>query len=155
MPLEIERKFLVQADKFLSSSDGLYLKQGYLNLDPDRTVRVRVAGEKAWMTIKGRTENATRLEFEYPIPVEEAETLLNTLCHQVLEKVRYTLPAGDDLMWEVDVFLGPNAPLVIAEIELPDLEASFPRPLWLGEEITHDDRYYNSQLAQFPFQSWE
>lgn len=155
MSLEIERKYLVYPEKIPLPATGTFLKQGYLNLDPERTVRVRVAGQEAWITIKGKTENATRLEFEYPLPLSDAYTMLEDLCHQVIEKTRYILPAGNDLTWEIDVFHGPNAPLIVAEIELPLPDSPFEHPEWLGEEVTDDPRYYNSQLAQHPYQSWE
>lgn len=155
MALEIERKFLVHPDTFAPTSQGRMIKQGYLNLDPDRTVRVRILGDQGWLTIKGRTENATRLEFEYPIPLSDANELLATLCQQVIEKTRYIVPTSHELVWEVDVFHGENAPLIVAEIELPHVESTFDKPEWLGKEVTEDQRYYNSQLAQHPFQSWE
>ena len=152
MGIEIERKFLVQGEAW-RQGEGHYLCQAYLNRDPARTVRVRVAGEQAFLTIKGRSVGATRSEFEYAIPLADARALLALADGPVIEKRRYRVPQGS-LAWEIDEFLGANAPLVVAEIELASEDQPFERPAWLGEEVTQDPRYFNSALAARPFSSW-
>ncbi|KAF6000765.1 hypothetical protein F1559_003234 [Cyanidiococcus yangmingshanensis] len=156
---EIERKFLVEADAIrclLQQSQGTHYAQGYLCAEPDRTVRVRIAGHEAFLTVKGRTRGYTRAEYEYPIPLRDAEELLETLCPPPLvEKVRYRIPASEPgLVWEIDEFLGDNAPLILAEIELPTEDTSFERPGWLGQEVTDDERYYNASLQRHPYRLW-
>lgn len=154
--IEIERKFLVTSDAYLKEAVNSYsISQGYLNTHPERTVRVRLKDLNGYITIKGKsnTEGTTRNEWEYPISGEEARELLQ-LCEPVLiEKVRYEIPYGD-FVFEVDVFLGAHQGLVVAEIELPDANTSFPRPIWLGEEVTGDTRYYNAHLSKtvYPFE---
>lgn len=154
--IEIERKFLVTSDAFLRQAVNSYrISQGYLNTHPERTVRVRLKDHNGYITIKGKSnaEGTTRNEWEYPISGEEARELLQ-LCEPVLiEKVRYEIPYGD-FVFEVDVFLGAHQGLVIAEVELPDAELSFPKPMWLGEEVTGDIRYYNAHLSKtvYPFE---
>ncbi len=152
MAIEIERKFLVTGDAWRSSSPTYY-SQGYLNSEKTRTVRVRIAGAQAFLTVKGLSKGASRAEFEYPIPVEDARQLLE-LCEQpLIEKYRHEIfYAG--FLWEVDEFLGENFGLVVAEIELPDEGAEFARPDWLGNEVTGDSRYFNSSLVQKPFSLW-
>jgi adenylate cyclase len=168
MGMEIERKFLVRGDGWRTvgpAPGGVRLTQGYLNRDPARTVRVRVAGEKAFLTIKGLTHGASRLEFEYPISVVDAQDLLALCDGPLIDKTRHTLtllagqptaPSGQVVagVWEVDEFHGDNAGLVVAEIELASEHQPFHRPDWLGEEVTHDARYYNSALAVRPYRSW-
>ncbi|MQX54697.1 CYTH domain-containing protein [Alcanivorax sediminis] len=154
MALEIERKFLVRDTGIIDTLAGERLTQGYLSHDKNATVRVRIAGDSAWLTIKGKTEGATRSEFEYAIPVDDARTMLDTLCGQgVIDKTRYRLPQGE-LCWEIDVFHGDNDGLVVAEIELPSEDAVFEHPVWLGEEVTGQVRYYNSALSAQPFKDW-
>jgi adenylate cyclase len=152
MPQEIERKFLVTGTAWRSAAGTLY-RQGYLNRDKARTVRVRVAGEQAFLTIKGVTTGATRAEFEYPIPVADAEQLLALCDGPLIEKVRHIVQV-DGTCWEVDEFLGDNAGLVVAEVELQAEDQPFARPPWLGAEVTHDARYYNSNLATHPYRHW-
>lgn len=159
MGREIERKFLVQGDGWRAGQAMRY-RQGYLSTDKTRTVRVRLvedvtAGE-AWgyLTLKGKSTGASRAEYEYAIPVQDARELLENLCHQpLIEKIRHTLTVGADT-WEVDEFFGVNAGLVIAEIELESVDQAFARPLWLGNEVTDDPRYYNSNLVTYPFSHW-
>jgi CYTH domain-containing protein len=127
--------------------------QGYLNRDKLRTVRVRLAGEMGFLTIKGPTHGATRAEFEYAIPLADALSLLELCEGPLIDKVRFQVPLGN-VVWEVDEFAGDNAGLVVAEVELPSEDAAFVRPDWLGEEVTHDARYFNSNLAQHPFYRW-
>lgn len=152
MGVEIERKFLVRGDDW-RQGEGRYLCQAYLNRDPARTVRVRIDGEQAFLTIKGRSVGATRSEFEYAIPVADARALLALADGPAVEKRRHLVPMGE-LVWEVDEFLGANAPLVVAEIELPREDQPFERPAWVGEEVTQDPRYFNSALAARPFSTW-
>lgn len=154
MGVEIERKFLVCGDAWRQAGTGQRLVQGYLNRDKARTVRVRVAGDAAFLTIKGVSIGATRAEFEYAIPWNDAQALLALCEGPLVDKTRYRIPAGD-VVWEVDEFAGDNAGLVVAEVELPSEDAPFARPDWLGEEVTHDARYFNSNLAQHPYGRWK
>ncbi len=152
MAIEIERKFLVNGTQWRQGV-GVRLCQGYLNRDQHRTVRVRIAGDQSFLTIKGETRGATRAEFEYAIPLEDAEELLKLSDGPIIEKVRH-LVAHDGLTWEVDEFLGDNAGLVLAEVELESENQPFSRPPWLGIEVTHDSRYFNSSLARHPYCKW-
>lgn len=152
MATEIERKFLVLGDAWRTGS-GTRICQGYLNRDKTRTVRVRIAGEQAYLTVKGATQGNTRAEFEYEIPVQDAEQLL-TLCDgPTIDKVRRKITHGDHV-WEVDEFLGLNAGLVVAEIELASEDEAFAKPAWVGREVSDDARYFNSQLATNPYGNW-
>ena len=155
MPNEIERKFLIIPGAWHPDpARGTLYRQGYLSVDPARVVRVRIEGSSGFLTIKGRTEGIARPEYEYPLPLSDATELLDRLCLQpVITKRRYTETFAG-LVWEIDVFEGANAGLVIAEVELPSMDASFARPAWLGEEVSHDPRYFNANLAQHPFQGW-
>lgn len=152
MASEIERKFLVQGDGWRTGA-GQRLCQCYLNRDKERTVRVRIAGDKAFLTIKGVTRGATRAEFEYEIPMQDAQQMLALSDGPILEKIRHVL-VHEGSRWEVDEFLGDNAGLVIAEIELESEDQPFSRPAWLGREVTTDNRYYNSNLAGHPYRAW-
>ena len=152
MSTEIERKFLVRGTDWRQGAP-VRLRQGYLNRDKERTVRVRIAGSRAYLTIKGLTRGVSRPEFEYEIPLHDGEALL-TLCDGVpLEKDRYTLQHAG-ATWEIDEFLGANAGLVIAEIELNDERQEFERPGWLSTEVTDDPRYFNSSLIAAPYRTW-
>ncbi len=151
---EIERKFLVRRDLFPTTGAGIIMRQGYLSVDPDRVVRIRREGDRAWITIKGKMEGITRPEFEYPVPLEDAEALLRLALFPPVEKIRHRVTV-EGTLWEVDEFLGVNAGLLMAEVELESEDAPFSRPVWLGEEVTHDRRYYNSQLAQQPYMLWK
>lgn len=155
MATEIERKFLVEPALWRADpAGGTTYRQGYLSVDPDRVVRVRVAGEAGTLTIKGRTTGIARPEFEYAIPVAEARTMLDTLClRPTVEKVRYRV-LFSGRVWEVDVFAGDNAGLITAEVELPSADAPFARPPWLGREVSHDARYFNANLARHPYGEW-
>jgi len=151
---EIERKFLVVGDGWRETAESEQLRQGFLSTEPERTVRVRLAGSQGSLTIKGKTIGARRQEFEYEIPGADAQRMLDTLCERpLIEKVRYTLRVGRHT-WEVDVFEGENAGLVIAEIELESEDEAFEKPDWAGEEVTDDPRYFNSNLVARPFQGW-
>lgn len=153
MGKEIERKFLVTGDAWKSGESSDY-RQGYLTVDRERTVRVRIAGDRAFLTIKGITENATRSEFEYPIPVADASEMLDHLClRPLIEKRRY-LVEHEGMTWEVDRFYGENEGLVVAEVELDDENQAFSKPDWIGEEVTSDPRYYNANLVDAPYSSW-
>jgi CYTH domain-containing protein len=153
MPAEIERKFLLADDSWRDGSPGVRIAQGYLSQDPDRTVRVRIAGEKAWLTIKGRSEGITRAEFEYEIPLTDAKALLELCLPSVIDKTRHRIPFGGH-EWEIDVFHGANEGLVVAEVELTDEAASPEIPPWIGLEVSSDARYFNSCLAVTPYAKW-
>ena len=152
MATEIERKFLVTGTQW-RQAPGVRICQGYLNRDKERTVRVRIAGDNAWLTIKGVSRGAARLEFEYAIPPAEAEQLLALCDGPVVQKIRHTLPYKG-FTWEVDEFLEENAGLVVAEIELLAEDQPFERPAWLGREVTDDPRYFNANLAVQPYRDW-
>ncbi len=155
MPQEIERKFRVRDDRWRAAArDATTLRQGFLVTEPGRTVRVRVTDTAALLTIKGRSEGARRAEYEYPLPRDEAEEILDTLClRPLIEKTRYYVEHGGHI-WEVDEFCGDNAGLVVAEIEVDDEQEAFARPPWLGEEVTADPRYYNARLIHQPYCEW-
>jgi adenylate cyclase len=152
MGVEIERKFLVLNDSWQNVSGVLY-RQGYLNRDKTRTVRVRIAGDAAFLTVKGVCVGATRAEYGYPIPLADAHGLLALCDGPLVEKTRYRF-MHEGTLWEIDVFAGDNAGLVVAEVELAHEDQPFARPAWLGEEVTHDARYFNSNLATQPFSRW-
>jgi len=155
MGVEIERKFLVEGDAWRTLGQASLLRQGYLSLDAARTVRVRIDGEQAFLTIKGKNVGASRGEWEYPIPVAEAAELLDGLCQQPLvEKVRRRIVHGPHT-WEVDEFLGANAGLLVAEIELASEDEAFEKPDWIGREVTGDARYFNSNLIRQPYSQWK
>ena len=149
---EIERKFLVTGDAW-RQGPGTLLSQGYLNRDKQRTVRVRIAGELAFLTIKGANQGATRAEFEYPIPLADAAQLMALCDGPTVEKIRRVV-LHEGFAWEVDEFLGQNAGLVVAEIELASEDQPFARPAWVGQEVTDDARYYSSRLATHPYGDW-
>jgi adenylate cyclase len=152
---EIERKFLVRDGSWREAAEGVPYRQGFLSTVPERTVRVRVAGSQGTMTVKGKTIGARREEFEYEIPAADAERMLDALCERpLIEKVRYRLPVGRHV-WEIDVFGGDNAGLVVAEIELGAEDEPFEKPAWLGEEVTDDPRYFNANLVARPYRDWE
>ena len=152
MGIEIERKFLVRRELWFPPDSGIRVRQGYLCLDPERTVRV--AGETGFLTIKGRSEAGGRAEYEYQIPVEEANELLDRLCHRpLIDKIRFRIESGNHL-WEVDEFFGENAGLLMAEVELADIAEPVDLPEWIGPEVTDDPRYYNASLIRDPFKGW-
>ena len=136
------------------ATSAIPMRQGYLNNEKRCSVRVRISGDEAHLNIKGATIGAKRLEFEYPIPLEQASIMLDSLsAGPLIEKVRYLIPQGH-LTWEIDVFSGDNAGLVVAEIELSDADEAFDIPTWIGEEVTHDTRYYNTRLSREPYSTW-
>lgn len=153
MATEIERKYLIKPGQWLLALEGRRMTQGYLSRDPDRTVRVRVVGDEAFMTVKSRRTGISRTEIEFPIALEHARDLL-LLCHQpLIDKTRHEV-IHEGMLWEVDVFHGANDGLVVAEIELPAEDTPFALPEWAGEEVTHDLRYTNSRLSATPFSEW-
>lgn len=154
MPNEIERKFLLASDDWKSEvSRSVTIKQGYLNSLKERTVRIRISGEQAFLTIKGPVTGVTRAEYEYEIPISDGLSMIN-LCEQpLIEKTRHYVEI-DHHLWEIDVFTGVNEGLIVAEIELISEGEDFTRPSWLGQEVSDDARYYNSSLIQSPFTSW-
>ncbi|MFT3992552.1 MAG: CYTH domain-containing protein [Luteolibacter sp.] len=154
MAIEIERKFLVANDGWRGGTEGTRFSQGYLTNDPDRTVRVRVAGEKAFLTIKGRSQGISRAEFEYEIPVAEAVELLGMCLPTVIDKTRYVVEFSG-LAWEVDVFHGENDGLIVAEVELDDENTVPDLPPWIGAEVSGDPRYFNSRLSRTPYRDWK
>ena len=154
MGKEIERKFLTKGEAWRDLGEGLRYRQGYLSTAKERVVRVRTVGRRGYLTIKGISHGATRAEFEYPIPLEDAETLLNDLCQRPLvEKVRYRVTMGD-LVWEIDEFEGVNQGLIVAEVELTREDQPLPLPPWIGEEVTDDPRYFNANLIAHPYITW-
>ncbi len=157
MALEIERKFLVAGEYKSLASGSERISQGYLSSASGRTVRVRIRGDRGWLTIKGPSKDGglSRFEWEMEIPLSDARALLDLCEPGVIDKTRWLVPAGDGIhTWEVDEFLGENAGLVVAEIELRSEVDAFERPSWLGPEVTGDRRYYNSFLSHHPFTSW-
>ena len=154
MAVEIERKFLVVDDAWRGLGPATTFRQGYLSTVKERTVRVRVAGNQGTLTIKGITVGATRAEYEYSIPVGDANAMLDELCERpIIEKTRHVVD-HDGTTWEIDEFAGVNEGLVVAEVELEHEDATFARPDWIGDEVTDDPRYFNANLIAHPFSTW-
>ncbi|MGI9335667.1 MAG: CYTH domain-containing protein [Gammaproteobacteria bacterium] len=155
MTVEIERKFLVTGEDWRArSGPGCDLRQGYLTTNAECTVRVRISGNEAWLTVKGATSGISRREFEYAIPLADAEAMLEVLCPGgLVEKTRHKVQHGSH-EWEVDVFAGANAGLVLAEVELSAENEPFDRPPWVAREVSHDARYFNAELLRHPYTSW-
>jgi len=155
MSVEIERKFLVEGDTWRSQvASESHIMQGYLASSPEVTVRVRVKGNQAFLTIKGESRGVARSEYEYPIPVVDAEEMLRDLAVlPPIDKVRHRIPLGGHV-WELDVFAGENAGLVMAEIELSSEDEDFDLPDWAGQEVSDDQRYFNVNLAKNPYRRW-
>ena len=154
MGVEIERKFLVEGDAWRADAgEGVFCRQGYLDSGKGTTVRVRIMGTKAYLTIKGATSGITRSEFEYEIPFSDAESLLELCGDVVVEKTRYFITHGGNT-WELDVFSGANNGLIMAEVELDSEEQPFELPDWAGTEVSTDPRYRNAHLARHPFREW-
>lgn len=154
MAKEIERKFLIDQTKLGNLEDGAYIKQGYISTTDKTVVRVRVVSEKAYLTLKGENKGVVRTEFEYSIPHKDANEMISELCNgPIIEKTRYLLNYCEHT-WEVDIFHGQNHGLVIAEIELTTENEKFELPPWLGEEVSGDAKYYNSNLLENPFNKW-
>jgi adenylate cyclase len=151
---EIERKYLVDLAAWKPQGRGVHYKQGYLNSQKERVVRVRIEGNQAKLTIKGPSQGVTRSEFEYAIPVDDAALLLDNLCEQpLIDKHRHKEIHGGKT-WEIDVFHGDNEGLVVAEIELAAEDEKFAQPAWAVKEVSSDPRYFNSNLLRYPFKSW-
>lgn len=154
MAQEIERKFLLTGDDWRELAKGTHYRQGYLNSVKERTVRVRTIDDKGFLTIKGITTGATRVEYEYEIPHSECTEMLDDLAEKpIIEKARYKIEFGG-FIWEVDEFFGVNKGLVVAEIELESEDQHFEKPSWVGEEVTGDPRYFNSNLVNNPYTTW-
>lgn len=154
MGIEIERKFLLKNEVWRDLAEGVYYRQGYLNSAMERTVRVRTINEKGFLTIKGVADGATRLEFEYEIPKDECNIMLDDLAEKpVIEKNRYKVDYKG-LVWEIDEFFGENRGLIVAELELESEDQKFEIPEWVGEEVTGDPRYFNSNLINHPYTKW-
>jgi len=155
MPIEIERKFLLASDNWRNVvTKSLRIRQGYMGEIDKASVRIRVQGDKANINIKSATLSMRRMEYEYAIPLNEAEEMLDQLCKQPqVDKTRYIVEQGKH-KWEIDEFYGNNEGLVVAEIELSDEDEAFDKPEWIGEEVTEDARYYNVNLIKFPFKDW-
>jgi CYTH domain-containing protein len=154
MGLEIERKFLVVNDAWRVNAVGVRYRQGYLSTVPERTVRVRTVGNQGFLTIKGITQGAARREYEYEIPLGDANEMLDGLCERpLIEKVRYKIPYGG-LLWELDEFEGDNAGLLMAEVELTSADQAVELPAWAGREVTGEAQYYNANLIANPFSRW-
>lgn len=154
MAKEIERKFLLVGDDWRALAQGTHYRQGYLNSAKERTVRVRTIDDKGFLTIKGITTGATRVEYEYEIPHSDCTEMLDNLAEKpIIEKARYKIEFGG-FIWEVDEFFGVNKGLVVAEIELKSEDQAFERPSWVGEEVTGDPRYFNSNLVANPYTTW-
>ena len=154
--VEIERKFLVTNQDFITQSNTSFrIVQGYLNSNPERTVRVRIKGDKGFITIKGKGNESglTRFEWEKEISVSDAEALLQLCEKGAIDKTRYNVQFENHL-FEVDVFFGENEGLIVAEIELQSENETFSKPDWLGEEVTSEEKYYNAYLSQHPFKTW-
>ena len=154
MGTEIERKFTVRSMEWRATEGGERLQQGYLSTDPDRTVRIRLVGERAWLTIKGRSVGSSRPEFEYSLPADDARQLLNLCQPPLIDKTRHRV-RFEGHTWEIDVFHGENEGLVIAEVELEREGEDVRLPAWLGEEVTGNPAYYNSSLIHRPYRTWD
>lgn len=154
MGREIERKFLVRGDRWRLLAKGRACRQGYLNSARERTVRIRTIDDKGYLTVKGITTGATRMEYEYEIPAADANAMLTELCEKpIIEKKRFNVPLGG-LTWEIDEFFGENEGLVVAEVELEREGQPFQKPEWVCEEVTDDPRYFNANLIKHPYRKW-
>ena len=154
MSIEIERRFLLKNDSWRSQASApKVLQQGYLSVEKERTIRVRIVGEHAWITLKSFISDLSRSEFEYQIPRADALTILNTMCPFKLQKHRYEIEY-QGFIFEIDEYFGDNAPLVVVEVELPSEETEFAKPSWLGEEITANGKFTNAYLSKHPYSEW-
>jgi adenylate cyclase len=156
MPTEIERKFLVDHKKWegLIKPTGKLYKQGYILSEERRTVRVRVTNDAAYITLKGASTGISRSEYEYTIPVNEGNEILDNFATSLIQKTRYNIEYAGHT-WEVDVFTGDNNGLIVAEIELQNEDEQFEKPEWVGQEVSHDNRYANSSLSVYPYKDWK
>ena len=154
MGKEIERKFLVKESNWQKSLKGLLIQQGYIVIRKEKVVRIRIMNNKGYLTIKGTTTGATRNEYEYEIPLEDARQMLNNLCEKpILEKHRYKIN-HDGMTWGIDIFHRDNEGLIVAEIELEYEDQEFEKPDWVDMEVTDDPKYFNSNLVKNPFNKW-
>jgi CYTH domain-containing protein len=153
MAREIERKFLVKDDSWRGQDEGVLIRQGYLSSQKASTVRVRISGQSSFLTVKGKTRHISREEFEYEIPKDDAEAMLNLCQNYIIEKTRYRIEYAGNT-WEVDEFRGNNNGLVLAEIELQSENQEFEKPSWIGKEVSFEAKYFNANLAKNPFTSW-
>lgn len=152
--LEIERKFLVK-DNWPQPATGMHCIQGYISANKQKIVRVRIMDDKAWLTIKALKTALTRIEYEYEIPVDDAKILLKNLCIKpLIEKIRFIVSEFDN-KWEIDEFRGENSGLIVAEVELKEEDQLIKLPDWLGDEVSHDPKYFNSNLVINPYKNWE
>jgi CYTH domain-containing protein len=155
MAKEIERKFLVASDSYKKEAKQvIVIRQGYISVDNEKSVRVRRFGQQAFLAVKSSRNGLERLEYEYAIPVGDADEMLDKLCGNTIEKNRYHVPYGQHL-WEVDEFFGDNEGLVIAEIELQSADEPFEKPVWLEDEVTFERAYYNAMLIKNPYKNWK
>lgn len=155
MSREIERKFLLNRELWRPQNEGIEIRQGYLSLDPERTVRVRIKGGKGYLTVKGKNYGISRTEMEYEIPYEDASQMLDELClRPLVEKMRYVEKHGCQI-WEIDIFSGDNEGLAVAEAELPSEDTALALPDWVLKEVSGDARYYNSSLSNLPYKKWQ
>jgi len=155
MGTEIERKFLVREQSYKTGASVKEIRQGFLNDDAERVVRIRIEHDEAMITVKGITRGVSRDEFEYSIPMEDAAFMIEKIClRPVIIKTRYTLTSGG-MTWEIDEFHGENEGLVVAEVELPSAGFPLVPPEWVGEEVTGDERFYNSNLVSNPYRTWK
>lgn len=154
MGKEIERKYLIKEDTWRKNASGTTYRQGYLSTVKERTVRVRTIDDKGFLTIKGITIGATRREYEYEIPMADANEMLDELCEKpIIEKTRFKISHAG-LTWEIDEFAGVNQGLIVAEVELESEDQNIDFPPWVGEEVSGDPRYFNSNLIANPFVNW-
>lgn len=154
MGKEIERKYLVKGDSWRAGAKGKHYRQGYLSTVKERTVRVRTAGDKGYITVKGITVGDSRSEYEYEIPLSDANEMLDNLAEKpIIEKTRYRIPQGD-VTWEIDEFEGENKGLIVAEVELKDEDQKVDLPDWIGKEVSNDPRYFNANLVAHPYTKW-
>jgi len=155
MPIETEHKYLINHELWqqIIPNKSVQIKQAYLLTDPNKTIRIRTAGNAGFITIKGKTIGASRPEFEYEIPIEEANQLIESFCSELIEKTRYYV-VHENKTWEVDVFEGMNVGLIVAEIELDDEDEEYKKPNWVTQNVTDDRRYANSNLSLKPFTTW-
>jgi CYTH domain-containing protein len=154
MGKEIERKFLVTGDSWRALGEGIVYRQGYLSTVKERTVRIRTINDKAYLTVKGLTQGISRVEYEYEIPVTDANEMLDELCERpLIEKTRYTISTAGHI-WEIDEFDGENHGLILAEVELASEDQAVDLPDWVGAEVSDDPRYYNANLIANPYTQW-
>jgi adenylate cyclase len=154
MGTEIERKFLLKSDTWRSLARGTRYRQGYLNSTKECTVRVRSTGGGGFLTVKGPSKGATRIEYEYDIPASDAAAMLDDFCEKpIIEKIRHKIDFAG-FVWEVDEFFGENTGLILAEVELESEDQCFEKPEWVGDEVTDDPRYYNANLVTHPYTKW-